>query len=357
MLVTILLGCFSVFFAYLTKYKHFKWGFKASFILIFIFLALRYNFGNDYKGYLQAFIDINKYETIDYFDKMNHYEPGWIFLNRIFKPYGFFAMTAVLAAINCIIYYQLIIKYLPIKFYWLAVFLYIFNPDFMLIHSSAMRQSIAIGLFVFSFDYLYKKDAIRYFLCIGLAYIFHTSALILLPVYLLGFVNRKINLASGIIIIFIFISLFIFRNNISLNLNQFIESYFNRYETYEGGVKLGTGLGFVYSLILFFFILYYDRFQQKETALLFKLSIIGFLIKPLGFIIMLIGRVGMYFTPATIIVYPILFMNLKKPVYKMIFISLLLFMTIYSFFQFFYSEIWKTDFGSYQTIFSSPAIF
>lgn len=357
MLTTIFLGIFSVILAYLAKYKHFTWGLKASFTLVFLFLALRYNFGNDYKGYLKAFLKFNTYSNFNFFDNKNHFEPGWIFLNRVFKPLGFFAMTAVLAAFNCIIYYRVIKKYIPIELYWLAVFLYIFSPGFMLTHSSAMRQSIAIGLFIFSIDYLYKKDAIRYFLCIGLASLIHTSALILVPVYLMGFLNWRIKLISGVIIISLFISIFAFQNYFSINLNEFISGYFQKYEIYKGGVKLSSGLGFVYSTILFALILYYARFQQQETDLLFKLSIISFLFIPLSFIILMTGRVAMYFAPATIIVYPILLINIKKPIYKTIFISVLLFMTTNSFFQFFYSDIYKTAFGTYHTIFSAPKFF
>jgi len=357
MIATIFLGIFSILFAFLSKYKNFQWGLKVSFLLIFLFLALRYNFGNDYKNYLNGFLDINRQNTINYHDKFGHFEIGWVFLNRQFRDLGFFVMTAFLALVNCLIYYKFIKKYTPVQYYWLAVFLYIFNADFMLTHLSAMRQSIAIGLFIFSIDYLYKKDAIRYFLCIGLASLFHSSALILLPVYFLGFVNWKINRLSGIVIIILFVSLFISQKYVSLNLDQFVANYFAKYEIYKGGVELGTGWGFAYSMVLFGLVLYYERYQKREIALLFKLSIISFLFIPLGFSIMLIGRVGMYFAPATIIVYPIILKNLGKPIYKVAFISVLVFITMFSFFQFFNSDIWKAAFGTYHTIFEAPGLF
>lgn len=56
MIVTTLLGIITVILAYLAKYKNVQLGLKTSFILILIFLALRYNFGNDYKKYPQGFI-------------------------------------------------------------------------------------------------------------------------------------------------------------------------------------------------------------------------------------------------------------------------------------------------------------
>lgn len=354
MIATTVIGILSVFFAFLARYKNIQFGLKISFSLVFMFLALRYNFGNDYKEYLQNFISVNKVLQINYFNNQFHFEPGWLFLCRSFKPLGFFAMTAVLALFNCIIYYRFIKKFVPIKYYWLAVFLYMFSPGFMLTHSSAMRQSIAIALFIFSIDFLYKKDAVRYFCCIGIAWLFHTSALILLPVYFLGFLNWKINRMAKQIIISIFISLFIFISFIGPYLNQFISNYFEQYDIYQDPGIIGTGLGVIYLSMLFVLILYYEGFQNKKTALIFKIAIISFIFIPLSLPIQLIGRMGMYFAPATIIVYPIIQIHLKKNVYKTAFIVSLLFMTIYSYIQFFQSDVWRSAFGTYHTIFSAP---
>ena len=188
-----------VLLAYLAQYKNQAYLLKVSFFLIFLFLALRYNFGNAYKIYLEDFLVINSYQLIDYSDESLYYERGWLFLYRLFQPLGFFALIAVLAAFNCFVYYHLIKKYVLPGYYWFAVFLYVFTLGFMLVHCTAMRQSLAIALFLFSIDYIHKKDAIRYFLCIGLASLFHSSALVLLPVYLLCIFDWKINRPLAII--------------------------------------------------------------------------------------------------------------------------------------------------------------
>jgi hypothetical protein len=226
----------------------------------------------------------------------------------------------------------------------------------MLMHATAMRQSLAIMLFIFSLDYLYKKDAIRYFLCIGMASLFHSSALILLPVYLLGFLNWKINLATGVILVSISLSLFLFGKSIQPNLTQFISRYFERYEVYNEAGFVNTGLGVLYLFALFIITIYFGRFQKMQTALVFKIAIISFIFIPLSLIIQLSGRLGMYFTPATIIVYPIILMSHKKQIFKTIFFVLIIFMTTFQFYQFFYSSIsvYKDFFGTYQTILSAP---
>ncbi len=353
MIATTIMGALAVLFAYLAKYKNAQFSLKISFSLIFIFLALRYNFGNDYEGYLRGFIEVNHVAQIDYFNNSFHFEPGWLFLCRLFKPIGFFGMTAVLALFNCAVYYRFIKKFVPIKYYWLAVFLYIFSPEFMLIHASAMRQSLAISIFIFSLDYLYRKDAIRYFLCIGIAWFFHSSALILFPIYFLSYSNWKMNKKTTVILVTIFISLFMVLNSIGSFLNKFIATYFNQYEIYQDKGVIGTGLGVIYLSILFILVLHFENSQNKETSLIFRIAIISFLFIPLSLPIQLIGRVAMYFTPATIITYPIIQMSLKKSNYKTIFIVSLISMTIFNYIQFFLSEINRNYYGTYHTIFTS----
>lgn len=351
MIETILLGLFSILFAYIAKNENTRWSLKISFVLIFLFLALRYNFGNDYEKYLNRFIEIGSLGRIDFWEE---FEPGWTLLNWLFQPLGFFAMTAVLALFNCVIYYRFLVKHVPVSYYWFAVFLYIFYPDFMLVHSSAMRQSIAITIFIFSLDYLYKKDAIRYFLCIGLASLFHFTALILIPVYLLTFLNQKLSKIYCIIFVFIYVLLFIFGQYLSNYVIPLVGVFSEKYEFYQNAGVVNTGFGFIYYSALLVLLLYFERFQHLKIALFFRIAIIGFLFMPLTLIIEMISRLGMYFAPATIIAYPNIIKVIKKPINKIILLTLLITITIYQFVQFFNSDTYKDNFGTYQTIFSTP---
>lgn len=346
-----------VYFAYLARNERMEFWLKGSFILIFLFLALRYDYGNDYSGYLEGFLKMNRIDVIDYFDKDWHYEPGWILLCRLFKPFGFFALTAALALFNCFVYYYFIKKYVPSDYYWLAVFLYVFNPDFMLIHSSAMRQSIAISLFLFAIDYLYKKDVIRYCLCICLASLFHTSALILLPLFLLGLYNWKITKLTAIGIFSLFIFLFLFGKDFLPDMNRFIDTYFNKYEAYQEGTKISTGLGLILFSAIFALVLFYATSQSGESSLLFKIAGLSFFMIPAGLLIQMFARVGMYFQPATLAVYPIVLLNIKNPIFKDLSSALLVLVTLYFFYEFFHSDTYSVLFGTYSTIFSAPEVY
>lgn len=354
MIATIIFGLLSVQLAYIAKYRNAQWGLKLSFALIFLFLALRYDFGNDYQNYLQAFQVISQYDWSELLDHPYHFEMGWVYLNWLFRTPGFFVMTAILAFLSCAVYYRFIKKYVSPRYYWLAVFIYVFYPDFMLIQASAMRQSVAVMLFIFSLDYLYKKNAVRYFLCVALASLFHFSALILIPVYFLGVFNWRINRAGGLAIVFIYAALAFFSALIAPYVLQFIGAYFTRYANYQDPGIVATGLGFVFVALMLILALSFEREQNRENALVFKIAIISFLTMPFNLIIQLIGRLSMYFAPAIIVMYPMICVSMKKQINRLIFLSLLFVFTIYKFISFFHSETYSEYYAIYQTIFSAP---
>jgi transmembrane protein EpsG len=346
-----------VLFAYLARYKGHEFFLKVSFFLIFLFLALRYDYGNDYPAYLLAFFDINSYASIDYLDTSWDFEPGWLFLCRLFQPLGFFAMVAVLAAFNCFVYYRFIKEYVSPGYYWFAVFLYVFNAALMLTHSSAMRQSLAICLFLFCIDCINKKHAIRYFLCIGLACLFHSSAEILLLVYLLGVFDWKINRTMAIFLFATYLLLFQYGGLLIPALNRFVGSNFSRYEEYGGTAEMRSGLGLVFSSALFGLVLYYDFFQTEKTSLLFKIFILSYFIVPLSLSLAMLERLGMYFEPAMLIVFPTIVLNIKNFVFKIALLALIGFLTLYGFYMFFQSETYREPFRTYKTIFSAPSFY
>ena len=351
MIVTLFVNTIMLILAWLQGIKRLKNGLLFAFIILFIFLSLRYDFGNDYHGYMLGFKEINNVVTLNYFESEFHYEAAWVLLCRFFGPIGFFGMMGVLALFNCTIYYRFIKKYVSEKHYWLAVFVYVFNPGIMLTHSSAMRQSIAIAFFVLAIDCIIERKLILYLLLIGIASLFHTSSIILLPFYLLTYQTSKLTLNRQIIIMGVFTSLFLFSNSLGAFLNFIISTNFDQYEIYDEPLLLGSGLGLMALVYFFCLRLHFSQYQDVKNSILFKLSIGYFLFIPLGLILALMGRVSMYFDIANIAVFPLIYASFKKPAFKYFTLSLFIFITLYTFFGFFESEVFKTAFSVYKTIF------
>lgn len=357
MIVVLILGVLAMFFAWLEGIGQYKHGLKISFGLIFIFLALRYNYGSDYPSYLIFFNELKINSIIDIYIEKWKIEPGWILLNWICKPIGFFGMTAILAAFNCYIYYKFTKKYVPSNYYWFSIFLFVFEGSYMLVNLSAMRQSVAIAFFVLSIDYLYNKGTLRYIACILIASLFHLSALILLPIYILGLINFKINFKLGFLLISSYIFLFAYADKIFPDIQSFTNKYFFKYSLYENSQTLKAGYGILFNSLVFILIVIYSKFQDDRNSILFKIGIVGFFIIPIILFIQSFSRLGLYFQPTLLAVYPIIISQIKNLTFKYFLLFILMIYTIYTFDVFFESPIWIQSFTDYKTIFSAPAWF
>jgi len=357
MLVVVILGLFVVLFSWLKSSGKSRNGLRISFLLIFIFLALRYQYGNDYVSYLNLFESINFGSKIDFYIGQGGYEleSGWILLNYIFKPFGFFSLVIFTSFIYCICYYLFFVNYVPKKYYWLALIIFIFNPSFLLIQLSAMRQSIAIILVILSFKFILKKRFIPYAFLILIAALFHKSVLIFLPVYFLKYLNLSIN--NKLILIFTIIYVF-YVLNISLFIPEsgnFLSYIFERYESnfVIEDVSPNSGLGIIYQSIIFFFVLFFMRKQPPENQLMFNISIIYLLLLPIGSLINLSTRINYYFQSSILVVFPLIIKSIKFMPLKFVMTFVIIIYCLYNFIIFFKSPTWIDSYFSYQTIFSS----
>jgi len=342
-----------VLFAYLAYKNKDDMYLKISFILIFLFLSLRYEYGNDYINYLTLFKSINDVNI------SSRVELGWQLLCYLFKPFGFFMMLVVLAGVQCVVYYRFIKKYVASKYYSLALFLYLFTPTCFLITSSAMRQSVAIVIFVYAIDYIYKRDFFKYLICIIAASLFHGSAIVLLPVYVLGVFDLRINKFIGLILFALYPLLYFFLPYLQYQINQIVSLYFNEYEIYLGAEigKMGTGLGFLFNLIIYALFINRLQFKGEEQKLLLKLAILSYLVMPFGFVNPMVGRINMYLQPILIVAFISVLFNIKENGVRYSFIMIYSFIAVLAFYGFITSETWSDSFGVYKTILSAERIY
>ncbi|MGA2915474.1 MAG: EpsG family protein [Sedimentisphaerales bacterium] len=393
MFIPFIVGLSAVFLTFLTRRKQNGIGLKLAFFVIFVFLALRYDYGNDYMAYLDGYNEIASYSHI--FLTGERFEPGWRFLHVLFKPFGFFAMVAFTSLTTCVVFYWFIRSYVPAKYQWLAVFLYVFDPYQILVPASAMRQNVAILLFLIAIKFLHERRIIIYLLLTIAGTTFHKSAMILPPLVLLAFINIKINKFVAVVIGLIFASLFWFGPMLFSYISPFIGNLTPQYAEsylYYGGTKLNTGLGFIYSLFQLIAVLYFagiefaphtESPEQEDIELLpveqefdllpvdshaaflniparrllFKVAIITFMITPVALQAMMFSRMNLYFAPVLIVVFPIILFTTKDKFFYIVFLSSLMAFTLFRFWAFFLSPVWRDRFGTYQTIFSAPQWF
>ena len=217
-----------------------------------------------------------------------------------------------------------------------------------------MRQTVAIIILLFSINYIQEKRFIPFIFCIIIAASFHYTSLTFLVISPFLFENKKINIFYSTILFSIYIIFFTFGSILTPYFNQLVATLSERYETYSDKGNANSGLGFLYFSSLFLITLNLDKFQSKKIALFFKLAIVYFMLMPFTLIIEITSRIGMYFSPAVIIVYPFIIRTLKSNIIKSFFLPLIIFFTFFQFFQFFNSATYKNYFMEYHTFFSAP---
>lgn len=267
---------------------------------LFLFGALRVDFGLDYNGYEDYFNEINLYAAKSE-DRM---EIGYYYLNHYLN--SFRELIVIQTLFLCISYYYLFKWYIP-KNYTALGFLILFlaAPITIYFMLSGIRNSISISFLILSSPFIIKRKIFPFIGMMVLASLFHKSALMIFPIaYLIG--NNK-NIDAKFIKIWIGIMLFfaLAASTIILDIaSVFITKYFDRYETYVDGVKeLDKGAGLIISifsitvssLILY---LFKNRDLTSSENILIKLCLLYFLSYLLGPLNM---RLTQYFAPFFII--------------------------------------------------------
>lgn len=364
MITVILFNTIAVIFAWLESSGIYKHGLKVSVFTIFTFLSLRFDYGNDYSGYLSFFLEINSYKNIDVSDlNIKGIEYGWLFLNllfgKLFGKIGFFVLTVALAAFTSITLYKFIKKYVPSQYFWFAVFYYVFNYETMLILCSAMRQAIAITFFILAFDFLYRKKLVQYIFLILIASMFHSSAIFLLLIYVVNTLNIRVSKVQIILLLVIFASAMTYQQLVKIQLFEFTSVVLNFYSIYEKGEfgDVSLGLGFAINLIILLTTLYILSTIKSNHSNLYSIIIItSILIIPLSIINPMATRLNYYLLPIMMIIYPNTILTINNKIIKLIFIWIIVLFTIYSFVNFHNSSVHGPHYKVYKTWFVSSLL-
>jgi hypothetical protein len=363
----IILVLLCVYFTSLQQVGELKYGLKISFFLIFLFLALRHDYGNDYGSYFRDFLNLQSFQDENFY--LRGYEFGWLYLNFLFKylfgNVGWHLMLASMAAFSIFVLYRFTTKYVPTKYFTFTIALLLLNQNTFLILSSAMRQSIAVSIFLLSFDYLLKRKYFHYIAGIVLGSFFHSSVLIFIVLVSLNLVNWKIYLPY---IIFGLFGLFFALNNLEGVFNEvllLLESQESEYQIYanSGFNEIILGFGFALSVFLYFLAIFVNRtlYQDQERNTISKTVVVALILLIFGLSLPIASRLGIYLFPLVLSAYVMMFQNLNKfvPSGLMSGFLMIIIASFYAFqnYLFWQSELWSPYFTEYKSIFESPLLF
>lgn len=345
------LGFIVLLLSFLNKYKNAEYGLLFSFVLIFIFSAIRYNFGNDYQSYLEIFNEINTNINLS-ISGYSRYEFGWVLLNIFFGKISFEGLIIFTSLINCIFYFLFIKKYVSTNYYLFSIFLFYFDSNIFLIGLSAIRQSIAIIFILISINRIFYKYYLQFLISFFFAINFHFSSLILFPVIVIFHLfNNKISIKHVAIILSFFAATFIFKDELKDHFFAINLLFFeNRYGAIDSDNSMSFLNFFAYLVVLFFLFISHNKLD-KQFQYFCKLLIFAIIIIPIDFILPLTGRLTFYFFPLTIILFPQILKSMNNSFYKISFTFTVICITTIRVINFFTSDTYSIGFGNYKTIF------
>lgn len=335
----------AVFFAYCAKSKNKGIGLVASFYVIWIFLSIRYDFGNDYMAYLEMHHDFQNGKLDDF-----NYELGWIIINKLIP--NFFFLIILLSTFNCIVYYKYIKSYVNRDYWWLAVFIYCFNTNFMLIQSSTMRQTVAILIFIISIKFILERKCLLYIICCFLAMLFHKSALIFLPIYWIVLIpyNKKL---FRVLVVGFFLILYLVASSLQPLVAKIVLFLFqSKYEHFLIDSSQINILNAALYTILVAILLEFTNNKNFEIKVFCWISVLALFTFPLSSIIPMTARLGYYLFPATLVAYTYVAQNMPLKT-RYLFVFFLILVIVKRFEAIVFSDIWRDHFLIYKTIFNA----
>src|SRR5690625_2426648 len=244
-----------LFYAYLYSLTANKYNLKKFFIImlsvqLILILSLRHrSVGVDVTSYLNFFQNITP--SFDFQEFMDHrFELGYKLVNKMLSIITmneqiFLAVMAVL----CIIPVGRFV-YKHSKMPFLSLGLYI-SFNFYAFTFSGLRQGIAYGIILISYDFIVKRKLYKFVICVLIASLFHQSALIFLPAYFLA--KIEINKKSATLFIIIISILFLLRKPI---YDVIIQNIYPRYEIVESNAINWMMLGII---IIILGLIFYKR--------------------------------------------------------------------------------------------------
>lgn len=263
-----------------------------------IIAALRHNeIGADTTVYLNA---------LDYYRSL---DKGQILSAQLIWPYdfeiGYFMLTKICALLNIsdqmFLFIIAVLVYVPMCM-WLAKYsedpilsVYIYFSLGIYVYSLGLfRQMIAMSITLFAFEYIKERKLIKYTIVIVLAMFFHTTAVVVYPLYWIG----KLKLTKSFkMIVGIEIIAFIFSSNIVSILSRF----FPIYSSYIGSKYDDTGGSYLMLILLnlIYFLCYFGmnrNVEDKTIKVSFNATLYAIFLQIVAYSFVLMGRIVPYLT-------------------------------------------------------------
>ena len=186
--------------------------FIAAFFMLWFIAGLRYETGGDWTSYTELFDKIEPLgEVVNGkapIYKESYMEPGYKILNSIIKSCNgnIQAVFFIVALLNSVLLFTSLKKY---TVYPLVGVMIYFSSMYFFLDMVATRQSIAVLFFFSAVCFIYERQFWRFFLVMFIAFQFHRSCILLVPLYF--FVHKEYKTRTHIWIFCLSLAIFFFQ--------------------------------------------------------------------------------------------------------------------------------------------------
>lgn len=251
------------------------------FMTIFIFMGFRYDVGWDFRTYfsLAQKTNLNKYSIFMTVKNLGAWDPNKFqylrleFINKIIYKIAWYLKNPQIV----ILIYSFLVLYLIKKaldneqkysiYPWM---LFLSIPIFFFNFTSLIRQSVAVAIVFYSYKYIKNRNKKKYLTTIFIAYLFHSTALFILPQYFL----YRLKLSKRKLLL-LFCASFLSKPLLIIILKS---NLFSKYRIYITN-SIGDGGKIIYYLIILLGILvllFYEQLvRNKKNKYFINMIIIG----------------------------------------------------------------------------------
>ncbi|WP_415375212.1 EpsG family protein [Patiriisocius sp. Uisw_017] len=326
---------------------------------LFVFqVGFRWQTGTDWETYLVHFEEIRTIS--DVYLTITGFEQGYSFFVLIVK--NLMGSYTAFLVVHALLYYVLVFSAFKRLSPYIFISLLVFYATSMGVMGSN-RQLIALGICLFALRYVVNKNALKFFLLVGLAFLFHSSA-ILFSVYY--FLNKDIK--QSLIIAILGVSFIIGKTSLPILAFSFVGdniggmgsakvlAYTERYQEDPEQYRLGI-MGLIKRFLFLGIFIYNYKYLTAKLSyykIIFNGYFVGLIIYFLfsSSILVIVNRGGLYFATMEVLLIASQFLLIENKHYK---VNLLLLLFIVTLFLFFQSIVGYPDlFLPYKGVFINP---
>lgn len=320
-----------------------------TFVPLFIFGALRVDFGNDYGDYENFFNELHT--KVFVYDETHHAEIGYQFLCYLMPSYR--SLLVLNAFVLCLSLGVFCYENIPREYISLAILLIFLNVE-KNIYGSLVgpRNGFAVATFILSTVFIQKRYLIAFAASTALAMTLHNSAIFFMPIaYIVGR-NKELTKTELILWIGVIIAILV---SSTKGLMDIVEPYVLDYndsyaiyikeEYHRGPLLTITGL----ILIIITLILFWGNktsFSQNQNSLI-RLGILYMTSTILGSVVF---RAGYFYNMFFIGTIAIFMSQKRKTVLHIALCVLSIVMSIYSFYLWRINCMGNSNYDVYHSI-------